>query len=104
MIPEQREKKNFFDLSFKKLMHFLKDELLIEEKKLSMRTKQIWQSIYKKGFHEVNSLTTLPVEMREKLASLLSFTKPKIIKKQTSKDGTIKWLIQLFDKNEVECV
>ena len=104
MNSETKDKKNFFHLSFKELMYFLKDELLIEEKKLSMRSKQIWQSIYKKGHCELSSLTTLPVEMREKLASLLSFVKPKIIKKQISKDGTIKWLIQLFDKNEVECV
>ncbi len=104
MSSEKKEKKNFFHLSFKQLILFLKEELLIEEKKLPMRSRQIWQSIYKKGFSEINSLTTLPLEMREKLSSLLTFRKPKIIKKQISEDGTIKWLIQLFDKNEVECV
>ena len=95
---------NFFDLNFESLKIFLNKELKIEEKKVSMRSKQIWQSVYKKGSFEINNLTTFPLELRDKLNNLISLQGPKITKTQTSSDGTIKWLIKLFDGNEVECV
>jgi 23S rRNA (adenine2503-C2)-methyltransferase len=97
-------KKNFFDFDFKSLKLFLNKDLDIEEKKVSMRSKQIWQSIYKKGSFVINNLTTFPLELRNKLDDLISLHRPKIVKTQTSTDGTIKWLIKLFDGNEVECV
>jgi len=96
--------KNFFEFNFESLKLFLHEDLEIEEKKVSMRSKQIWQSIYKRGSFDINSLTTFSLELRLKLNSLISLERPKIIKSQTSTDGTIKWLIKLFDGNEVECV
>ena len=95
---------NFFELNFQNFKHFLNKSLGIEDKKVSMRTKQIWQSVYKQGFSDVTNLTTLPLEMRNELKKLMSLQKPKIAKTQKSNDGTIKWLIKLFDNNEVECV
>jgi 23S rRNA (adenine2503-C2)-methyltransferase len=97
-------KKNFFDFKFEDLKLFLNKDLKIEEKKISMRSKQIWQSVYKKGSFEINNLTTFPLDLRNKLNELISLQRPKIAKIQTSSDGTIKWLIKLFDGNEVECV
>ena len=96
--------KNFFEFNFKSLKLFLNQDLKIEEKKVSMRSKQIWQSVYKKGSFEINNLTTFPLELRSKLNNLISLKRPEITKTQTSTDGTIKWLIKLFDNNEVECV
>tara|TARA_B110000259_G_scaffold183397_1_gene228580 strand:+ start:2013 stop:3074 length:1062 start_codon:yes stop_codon:yes gene_type:complete len=96
--------KNFFEFNFEDLKVFLKNDLKIEEKKISMRSKQIWQSVYKKGSFEIDNLTTFPLELRTELNRLISLKRPKIIKTQTSTDGTIKWLIKLFDNNEVECV
>ena len=96
--------KNFFEFNFESLKHFLNQDLEIEEKKVSMRSKQIWQSVYKKGCFEINNLTTFPLALRSKLNNLISLERPKIEKTQTSTDGTIKWLIKLFDGNEVECV
>jgi 23S rRNA (adenine2503-C2)-methyltransferase len=97
-------KKNFFEFSFESLKYFLIKDLGIEEKKVSMRRKQIWQSVYQKGSFEIKNLTTFPLELRDKLNSLISLQRPKIINTQTSSDGTIKWLIKFFDGNEVECV
>ena len=96
--------KNFFEFDLEGLKYFLNQDLNIEEKKISMRSKQIWQSVYKKGSFEINNLTTFPLELRSKLNNLISLDRPKIAKTQTSNDGTIKWLIKLFDGNEVECV
>ena len=96
--------KNFFEFNLEGLKHFLIKDLEIEKKKVSMRSNQIWQSVYKKGSFEINNLTTFPLELRDKLNSLLNLQRPKIVNTQTSSDGTIKWLIKLFDGNEVECV
>ena len=96
--------KNFFEFNFESLKLFLNEDLEIDQKKVSMRSKQIWQSVYKKGSFEINNLTTFPLELRSKLNNLISLERPKIAKTQTSTDGTIKWLIKLFDGNEVECV
>jgi len=96
--------KNFFEFNLESLKLFLNEDLEIEQKKVSMRSKQIWQSVYRKGSFEINDLTTFPLELRSKLNSLVSLERPKIAKTQTSTDGTIKWLIKLFDGNEVECV
>ena len=93
--------KNFFEFNFESLKLFVNQDLEIEEKKVSMRSKQIWQSVYKRGSFEINNLTTFPLELRSRLNNLISLERPKIIKTQTSTDGTIKWLIKLFDGNKV---
>ena len=37
--------KNFFDFNFQTLKQFLTTDLKIEEKKTSMRAKQLWQAV-----------------------------------------------------------
>ena len=64
--------KNFFEFNFRSLKNFLIKDLEIEEKKVSMRGKQIWQSVYQKGSFEIKNLTTFPLELRDKLNSLIS--------------------------------
>jgi 23S rRNA (adenine2503-C2)-methyltransferase len=96
--------KNFFDFNLQTLKQFLTTDLNIEEKKTSMRAKQLWQAVYKNGLSEFIHLTNLPIELRVELSSSISLEKPKIANTQKSFDGTIKWLIQLLDGNKVECV
>jgi len=96
--------KNFFHFNIESFRHFLINDLSVDEKQASMRSKQIWDFVYKKGYSKIADLTTLPIELRNKIMSLISFDKPKIISTQVSTDGTIKWLIRLLDNNEVECV
>jgi len=98
------QSKNFFELNFDQLKIFFKEDIGLEKKKISMRATQLWQSIYKKGLKNINDLSTLPKELRDELNRFINIKKPQIIKKQKSDDGTIKWLIKLFDNNEVECV
>ena len=78
--------KNFFDFNLKSLKIFLNKDLEIEEKKVSMRSKQIWQSVYRKGSFEINNLTTFPLELRNKLKDLISLQRPKIVKTQISNE------------------
>ena len=97
-------KKNILGLSLKNLKKFLFEKIEIEEKKLNMRSKQIFSGIFKKGIKNFNDLTTIPIDLREKLDKLATLNNSKIVEKHSSKDGTIKFLVELFDNNKVECV
>ena len=55
--------KNFFEFNLESLKLFLNEDLEIDKKKVSMRSKQIWQSVYKKGSFEINNLTPVLVKM-----------------------------------------
>ena len=64
--------KNFFDFNLQTLKQFLSSDLNIEEKKTSMRSKQLWQAVYKKGLLDFNHLTNFPLELRNELTSKLT--------------------------------
>ena len=97
-------KQNLLDLNFEDLKSFLGEKIGIEEKKLNMRTQQIFTAVYQKGLDNFEKLTTFPIDLREKLKKKISFNNSKIIKTHESTDGTIKFLVELFDGNKVECV
>ena len=67
--------KNFFDFNLQTLKQFLSSDLNIEEKKTSMRSKQLWQAVYKKGLLDFNHLTNFPMELRTQLIPKISLKK-----------------------------
>ena len=75
----------------------------ISEEIPGYRSKQIveWLS---KGVSSFDQMTNLPKDFREKLKEDYSIYRPKVINKQISKDGTIKYLWELEDGNAVETV
>ena len=98
------EKQNFYDMSFNQLKTFLIDKAEVESKKAKMRSQQLFNAIYKKNIKDFDELTTFGVELRNKIKNLVSLEKPKIVDIQKSKDGTIKFLLELKDKRNVETV
>jgi len=92
------------DLNYQDLKQFLTDNLELDKKNSSMRANQIWKFFYQKGFADYKLFSNIPYELKEKLSVQLSIERPFIKKKQISSDGTIKWLIELKDKNLVETV
>ena len=98
------EKQNFYDLSFNQLKRFLIDKAEVESKKAKMRSQQLFNAVYKKNIKDFDELTTFRVELRDKIKNLISLEKPKIVDIQKSKDGTIKFLLELKDKRNVETV
>ena len=96
--------KNLFDLNYEELKAFLGKAIDIEEKKLNMRAQQIFTAVYQKGLNNFEKLTTIPLDLREKLAKKISFSRSKIAETHKSADGTLKFLIELLDGNKVECV
>ena len=97
-------KQNFYDLNFDQLKNFLIEKAEIEDKKAKMRAQQMFNAVYKKNIKNFDELTTFGLKLREKIKNLISLEKPKIIDIQTSKDGTIKFLLELKDKRNVETV
>ena len=98
------EKQNLLDLNYEDLKLFLSEKIGIDNKKLNMRTQQIFTAVYQKGLNDFNELTTIPLELREKLDKNISLNDTKIVETHESKDGTLKFLVELSDSNKVECV
>ena len=98
------KKQNLLDLNFEALKIFLTKKIGIEDKKLNMRTQQLFTAIYQKGIKNFNDLTTIPLYLREKLNKNFSLSESTIAETHKSLDGTIKFLIKLSDGNKVECV
>ena len=97
-------KQNLLDLNYESLKNFLLAEIGVEEKKLNMRAQQIFSAVYQKGLRNFKDLTTIPLELRKKLKENISFEKSKIVETHTTSDGTLKFLIEFYDGNKVECV
>ena len=69
-----------------------------------MRAQQIFTAVYQKGLNDFSQLTTIPIELRKELHKNISFNNSKIVETHESTDGTLKFLVELFDGNKVECV
>ena len=68
------------------------------------RAKQIHNWIYSKSVSTIDEMTNLSKTFREELKKIASVTESKIKTKQTSKDGTIKYLVEFPDGECVETV
>lgn len=68
------------------------------------RANQIFQWLYQKGAKSFEEMTNLSKELRDRL-SLVSFIRNiELDKMQVSRDGTTKFLFNLFDNRQVEAV
>ncbi len=90
-------------------MHSINSEselskIMIEMHQKPFRAKQVWDWIYNKGCKDFSQMSDLPADLREKLSTTIKI--PRLInnKEMVSKDGTMKWLLALDDKNEIETV
>jgi 23S rRNA (adenine2503-C2)-methyltransferase len=96
---------NFADLNYIDLKNTFSNIFLnLNKKNISMRSNQVWKFYYQKGYFDLNLFSNLPEEILKKLKKEINFERPKIKSKQISNDGTIKWLLELNDKNLIETV
>jgi 23S rRNA (adenine2503-C2)-methyltransferase len=70
----------------------------------SYRAGQIFSWIYQKGAEDFSSMTNLSKDLRDRLDQEFENTFPRLIKKETSSDGTEKYLFELSDSNRIETV
>ena len=95
---------NFADLNYREVKDIFSNSLNLDKKKSSMRANQVWKFYYTKGYSDPNLFSNLTQSLRDELRKIINFSRPAIKNKQVSKDGTIKWLLELNDKNLVETV
>ena len=68
------------------------------------RSGQVWHWLYHKGATSFEEMTTLSKKVRAQLGQTFSIKRPMVSEKQTSADGTIKWLLQFEDGVKAETV
>lgn len=91
--------KNIKDYDLEELKNELKQ---MGEK--PFRAEQIFKWLYQEKVKEFDEMTNLSLELREKLKENYTMCNYKILKKQKSKDGTIKYLFDVLDGNAIETV
>lgn len=70
----------------------------------AFRAGQIFDWLYVKRVHDFESMTNLSKSLREKLADSFEFVTLSELDRFQSKDGTVKFLFELADKNAIETV
>ncbi len=90
---------NIKDYNLEELKNQLKE---LGEK--PFRAEQIFKWIYEEKVETFDEMTNLSLELREKLKNNYTMCNFNILKKQESKDGTIKYLFDVLDGNAIETV
>ena len=72
--------------------------------KPKFRANQIYSWLYKKYVNEYSEMINIPDELKNELKKKMPINIAKIIKKEKSKDGSIKYLIQYADGATIESV
>ena len=91
--------KNIKDYSLEEL----KQELISLGEK-PYRASQIWEWLYKEKVKNIDDMSNLSLDLREKLKQNYTMCNFNILKKQESSDGTIKYLFDVLDGNAIETV
>ena len=74
------------------------------ERQARMRVGQLWQWIYQKGVTDFSVMTNLAKDYRALLAEKFTISRPEIVTRQVSADGTRKYLLRIQGGHEVETV
>lgn len=78
------------------------ESLMLERGQKKFRATQLYTWIYEKKVKTFDEMSDISKVFREELNRDFCLNLPKIYKKQESKDGTIKLLLELEDGNKVE--
>jgi len=78
--------------------------LVVELGQPRYRADQIVRWVYGRGVVSFDDMTDLPAGLRGSLAGRLAFPSPSVVRRQTSSDGTRKFLLELADGATVETV
>ena len=81
----------------------LKKELQSMDEK-TFRAEQIFKWLYQEKVRSFDEMTNLSLDSRNKLKQNYTICNYNILKKQESKDGTIKYLFDVLDGNAIETV
>ena len=68
------------------------------------RAEQVMKWIHQQGVVDFGAMTNLSKALRQRLREIAQISLPQVRLRQTSRDGTQKWLLQLDDANCIETV
>lgn len=91
--------KLIYDFTLAKMQDYF-----LEINQKPFRAKQLFNWIYTKKAASFDDITVLSKELRDSLNQEFVIDGLKIVDKQTSKDGTVKYLFELLDGNLIETV
>jgi 23S rRNA (adenine2503-C2)-methyltransferase len=74
------------------------------ERSRPMRVRQIWHWLYHRGVADVATMTSLSVDLRDRLTRFCAVMRPEVVADQRSADGTRKWLLRVAERQEIETV
>jgi 23S rRNA (adenine2503-C2)-methyltransferase len=77
---------------------------LVERGHERFRARQIFGWIYRRGVTDPGAMSNLPRELRATLASDFALTTPRVLSRESSNDGTEKFLLELGDGDRIESV
>jgi 23S rRNA (adenine2503-C2)-methyltransferase len=92
-------KPNIKDLTLKEFA-----ALLAERQEPPYRARQIWQWLFQKRATSFAEMTNLSRGLREELEQNFSLSRPQILRRSESRDGTVKFLFGLADGASIESV
>ncbi|MEK4178853.1 23S rRNA (adenine(2503)-C(2))-methyltransferase RlmN [Aeribacillus sp. FSL K6-1121] len=98
-MDKMQVKPSIYSLKYSDLKEWLE-----QQGEKSFRAAQIFEWLYKKHVASFDKMTNLPKSLKEALAEHFDLTTLKTIVKQTSKDGTMKFLFELHDGYSIETV
>ena len=93
------KQENLINLSFQELKDFCSNNHFN-----TFVANQIWNWIYCFGKTNFSQMTNINKKNRSILEQKLKIYRPKVKKINESKDGTIKWLLELEDAHQIETV
>ena len=95
----ETKKPSIYSLQLHEMQDWLK-----EQGEPKFRAGQIFDWLYKKRVKNYEDMTNLSKGLRDKLSNSFDITTLNTLVKQTSSDGTIKFLFQLYDGYSIETV
>ena len=90
------------NIKYYNLEEFKKELQSMDEK--TFRAEQIFKWLYQEKVRSFDEMTNLSLDLRNKLKQNYTICNYNILKKQESKDGTIKYLFDVLDGNAIETV
>ena len=82
----------------------LAEDLRLDPKKAKMRASQVWGWLYNHGVTDFAAMTNVAKPMREAMAARYDLSRPEVVERDVSTDGTRKYLLRFTPGVEAEAV
>jgi 23S rRNA (adenine2503-C2)-methyltransferase len=102
--PLAASKPNLAGMTREELKAALVEAGVVRPEKAKMRMSQVWRWLHHYGVTDFDKMSDVAKETRAALAEAFTITRPEVVERQVSRDGTRKWLIRMAPGIEVETV